>query len=85
MSIQKTTSISEITVSASGVVYYEEVTTITEDGAELARKHHRVVLNPGQDLTGHPAGVIAICTTAWTPEVVAAYAASSEPSRVPQE
>lgn len=75
MSIEKSTQIAEITVSQVGVVYCEEVTTVTEDGVELAKKHHRIILNPGQDLTGQPANVVAIANAAWTPEVIAAYQA----------
>ena len=75
MSIEKSTQITEVTVSQVGVVYYEEVTTLTENGVELAKKHHRTVLNPNQDLTGQPANVVAICNAAWTDEVIAAYQA----------
>lgn len=85
MSIQKSTEIAEVTVSQNGVVYYEEVTTVTEDGVELAKKHHRVVLNPGQDLAGQPANVVLIATAAWTPEVLQAYEVSSQPRGIPAQ
>ncbi len=81
MAIEKSVQVSEVTVTANGVVYFEEVTTVTEDGVELAKKHHRTILNPGQDLTGQPASVVAICNTAWTQEVIDAYAEQSAPSQ----
>jgi len=75
MSITKTTSIDQITVTESGVVLYREATRIMEDGNQLSQTYHRTSLTPAQDLTGHPANVVAICNVAWTPEVVAAYQA----------
>jgi hypothetical protein len=47
-----------------------------EDGVELTQTYHRSSLTPAQDLTGVPANVVAICNTAWTAEVVAAYQAA---------
>ena len=32
-----------------------------------------ISLTPGQNLTGIPANVVAICNAAWTPSVIAAY------------
>jgi hypothetical protein len=46
-----------------------------EDGVQLSQTFHRSSLTPAQDLTGVPANVVAICNTAWTPEVIAAYQA----------
>ena len=76
MSLTKTTSIDQITVTENGIVLYRETTRIMEDGNEISKTYHRTSLTPAQDLTGHPANVVAICNTAWTPEVVAAYQAS---------
>ena len=75
MSLTKTTSIDQITVTENGSVMYREATRIMEDGNEISKTYHRTSLTPAQDLTGHPANVVAICNTAWTPEVVAAYQA----------
>jgi hypothetical protein len=47
-----------------------------KDGEEIAKKYHRTSLTPGQNLTGQPAQVVAICNAAWTPEVIAAYEAA---------
>jgi DNA-binding transcriptional LysR family regulator len=76
MSITKTTSVDQITVTENGIVLYREATRIMEDGAELTKSYHRSSLIPAQDLTGVPANVVAICNAAWTPEVIAAYQAA---------
>ena len=78
MAITKTTDVDQITVTENGTVLYREATRITEDGNELSKTYHRTSLTPNQDLTGQPANVVAICNTAWTPEVIAAYQAQME-------
>jgi hypothetical protein len=82
MALSKETVVDQITVTENGIVLYREVTRIIEDGVELTKKYHRTSLTPGQDLTGQPANVVAICNTAWTPEVVAAYQAQQEANRL---
>jgi hypothetical protein len=52
---------------------YREATSILEDGVQLSQTYHRSSLYPGQDLTGVPDRVAAICNAVWTPEVVAAF------------
>ena len=78
MAITKETAIDQTTVTENGVVLYREVTRIMEDGNELTKTYHRSSLTPGQDLTGVPANVVAICNVVWTAEVVAAYQAALE-------
>jgi len=75
MTITKEKVIDQITVTENGIVFYREATRIMEDGNELSKTYHRSSLTPGQDLTGIPANVAAICTVAWTAEVIAAYQA----------
>jgi hypothetical protein len=75
MSLTKSTVVDQITVTESGVVLFREATRIFEDGVELSKTYHRSSLQPGQDISGVPANVQAICNAAWTPEVVAAYQA----------
>jgi len=75
MALTKTTNVDQITVTENGIVLFREATRITEDGNELSKTYHRTSLTPGQDLTGQPANVVAICNAAWTSEVVAAYQA----------
>ena len=75
MSITKTTGVDQITVTENGIILYREATRIMEDGNELSKTYHRSSLAPGQDLTGIPANVVAICDVAWTDAVIAAYQA----------
>jgi DNA-binding transcriptional LysR family regulator len=75
MAITKEKVIDQITVTDNGIVLYREATRILENGEEISKKYHRTSLTPGQDLTGQPQKVVAICNTAWTPDVIAAYQA----------
>jgi len=75
MAITKEKVIDQITVTENGIVLYREATKIVEDGKELSKTYHRTSLTPGQDLTGIPANVVAICNVAWTEAVIAAYQA----------
>ena len=75
MSITKTIAVDQITVIENGIVMYREATRLMEDGTELSKAYHRNSLTPGQDLTGVPANVAAICNLTWTAEVIAAYQA----------
>ena len=75
MSLIETKVIDQITVTENGTVLYREATRIMEDGNELSKTYHRSSLTPGQNLTGIPANVAAICNVAWTPSVIAAYQA----------
>ena len=80
--ITKETVVDQITIVETGVVMYREATRIIEDGKVLTQTYHRTSLTPGQDLEGQPANVVAICNTAWTPEVVSAYQAAQEANRL---
>ena len=82
MSITKTTSIDQITVTEKGIVLYREATRIMEDGNQLSETYHRSSLTPGQDLTGIPTNVAVICNVAWTEEVIAAYQAQIASSTI---
>jgi DNA-binding transcriptional LysR family regulator len=76
MSLTKTTVIDQITVTENGVILYREATRIMEDGNQISQTYHRSSLTPGQDLTGVPANVVAICNAAWTAEVISTYQAA---------
>jgi DNA-binding transcriptional LysR family regulator len=78
MSLSKLTVIDQITVTENGTVLFREATRIFEDGVELSKTYHRSSLAPGQDISGAPANVQAICNAAWTPEVIAAFQAAQE-------
>lgn len=81
MAITKETVVDQITVVENGTVLYREATRIMEDGNLLTQTYHRSSLTPGQNLTGQPANVVAICNTVWTPKVIAAYQAQLAASR----
>ena len=82
MAITKQTVVDQITVTENGIILYREATKIIEDGVELTKTYHRSSLTPGQDLTGQPAQVVAICNAAWTPAVISAYQAMLAAQRV---
>ena len=85
MSLTKTTTIDQITVTENGIVLYREATRIIEDGAIISQTFHRSSLVPGQDLTDIPEQVVAHCNVAWTPEVIAAYQAQVATQAIPSE
>jgi DNA-binding transcriptional LysR family regulator len=78
----ETKTVDQITVTENGFVFYREATRILKDGEQIAQTYHRSSLTPGQDLTGQPANVTAICNAAWTPAVIAAYQAQVEAQQV---
>jgi len=80
----ETKVIDQITVSENGIVLYREATRILKDDEQIAQTYHRTSLTPGQDLTGQPEQVVAICNAAWTPAVIAAYQAQVAASQIQQ-
>lgn len=85
MALTETTNIDQITVTENGIVLYREATKVLRDGEEIAKTYHRSSLTPGQDLTGVPANVVAICNAAWTKNVIDAYNAQIAANSLPQE
>jgi hypothetical protein len=81
MALTKETIVDQITVTEDKTVLYREATRIMEDGKQLSQTYHRTSLAPDADLTSVPANVVAICNVAWTPEVIAAYAAQQEANK----
>ena len=82
MSFTETKVIDQITVTENGIVLYREATRIFKDDVEVSKTYHRSSLIPGQDLTGIPENVVAICNTAWTQEVIAAYQAQQQQNQL---
>ena len=82
MSLSEVKVIDSITVTENGTVLYREATRILKDGDEIAKTYHRSTLTPGQDLNGQPEQVVAICNTAWTQEVIAAYQAQQQQNQL---
>jgi len=82
MALSKETVVDQITVTENGIVLVREVTRIMEDGAEISKQYHRSSFAPASDVSGQPANVQAICATAWTPEVIAAYEAQQSANQL---
>ena len=73
MALEKSIKLDQITVTDTGIVLYRETTTITEDGKVVSESAHRTSLTPGQNIDNQPDKVAAICSLAWTPEIISAY------------
>lgn len=84
MALTKQTVIDEITVTENGIVLVREATRIIKDGEAIAGNYHRSSYTPGQDLTGVPANVVAICNAAWTKDIIDAYNAQVAANALPQ-
>ena len=56
-------------------VQVRTATVIKRDGVEISRSFSRHVVSPGDDVSGEPAEVQAICAAVHTAEIIAAYAA----------
>ena len=82
MALTKEVAVDQITVTENGIVLYRQATRIMEDGKQLSQTYHRTSLTPGQNLTGQPANVAAICNLTWTEAVIAAYQAQVEASQI---
>jgi hypothetical protein len=83
MALTKEVAVDQITVTEFGTVLVREVTRIMEDGKEISKQYHRYSFAPASDVSAQPANVQAICATAWTPEVIAAYEAQVAASALP--
>ena len=74
MAITKEIEISKIEVVGQyKAVQVRTDTVIKEDGKEISRSIHRHVKHPDDDISGEHAEVQAICNTAWTDDVKAAW------------
>ena len=75
MAITKRTELKE-EILPNQTIQIRTTTVVKEDGAELARNHHRHVVHPGDDVTAEPQEVQDIAAALWTDDVIAAYNAS---------
>ena len=82
MALSEIKVIDKVEVVENGIVQVREATRIIKDGEEIAKTYHRWTLTPGQDVSDQPDNVKAICQAAWTPEIIAAYQAQLEASRL---
>ena len=49
---------------------------VEKDGVEVGRQYHRMVHNPGDDMTNACSEAQSVATALWTTESIAAYQAS---------
>jgi hypothetical protein len=82
MALSEVKVIDKVEVVENGIVQVREATRILKDGEQIAQTYHRWTLSPGQDVSDQPANVQSICQAAWTPEIIAAYQAQLEASRL---
>jgi hypothetical protein len=91
MALTKETVVDKIEVLEKGQVQVRTATRVLEDGVELSSSFHRHVVVPqvrsgyekdvsagtwaATDVTGEDARVAAICTAAWTADVITAFRA----------
>ena len=82
MALEKRIVVDLIEVLESGIVQVRTKTAILEDGEQISGTFHRHVIAPGDDYSNEDARVQAICAAVHTPEVVAAYQATLQASKV---
>jgi hypothetical protein len=82
MSLTENKQVDKIEVVGNGIIQVREATTILKDGQFYARTFHRWSFVPESDISAMPSNVQAIAQAAWTPEVIAAYKAQLEASRL---
>ena len=78
MALEEKSVVDKIEVLLLGQIQVRRRDQVLKDGTEIAATYHRHVLSPGDDLTNEDPRVVAIAEATWTPEVIAAYQASSE-------
>lgn len=83
MALEEKSVVDKIEVLLQGQIQVRRRDQILKDDIEVAATYHRHVLSPGDDLTNEDSRVVAIAEATWTPEVIAAYQASLEASRLP--
>ena len=92
MALTSETHIDKVEILEDGQLQVREAKVIYEDGKEISRTYHRMVLDPGRDTltnvdtkttaTRSKIDVLGVATTLWTTEKVAEReAVLSEPSR----
>lgn len=78
MALIEKTEFQSITILADGQIQVRRDRVVMDGEEEIARKPHRWVLEPGQDITTLPTRVQRIANAAWPPEVVEEYRAKKD-------
>ena len=82
MALTKIVTVDRIEVVENGSVQVRTKTAIIEDGKQISGTYHRHVVAPGDDYSKEDAKVQAICSAVQTPEVITAYKAALDESKV---
>ena len=65
-----------IGIEDDGQIQFRRTRIIMDGNDIVGEKHHRQVLEPGQDVTSFPNKVRQVCNLIWTPQVIADYLAA---------
>ncbi len=82
MTLEKNIVVDQIEIVESGCIQIRTKTAILENGQQISGTFHRHIVAPGDDYSAEDAKVQAVCAAVHTPEVIAAYQAEQEASRV---
>jgi hypothetical protein len=82
MALEKIEVVDQIEVIENGCVHVRTKTAILENGEQISSAFHRHVVLPGADYSGESLRVKAICAAIHTADVVSAYKAALDGSKV---
>lgn len=77
--LTKTKIVDKIEKLENGCVQVRTAIRVMENGEILSQSFHRHVVSPGNDYSQEDPMVQAVCAAIHTPEVIAAYLASTNP------
>jgi hypothetical protein len=77
--LTKTKIVDKIETLENGCVQVRTAIRVMENGEILSQSFHRHVVSPGNDYSQEDPRVQAVCAAIHTPEVIAAYLASTNP------
>jgi hypothetical protein len=64
-----------IGIEDEGLIQLRRTRVIMDETGEIARRHHRMLLEPGQDISTLPLKVRQVAQVIWTPAVITAWQA----------
>jgi hypothetical protein len=62
-----------IEIASNGTVFVNMETDIFRDDTKITSEVNRTGYHPGADVSSLPENIQAVCTAAWTPEVLEAW------------
>lgn len=72
MAFSKQTIFDAITIRATGHLEVRMAVIVLEDAEEVARKFHRRIITPGDNISTEPAKIQQIANLIWTPAMIQA-------------